>query len=171
MIIRQDSVIKDFRKYELLSPEMDDTTSVGINFIDQQRFTLPNGQYELDLSIADINVKKSPLVIWYPISIDFPSDKFSISGVQLVESYSKTINPNVLTKSGYDFVPFVDNFYPSDKGKLSFYTEIYNPFHKEGSEDKYLVSAFIESFETRKMLNEYIRIRTIKDGHCVVNRI
>ncbi|MHC1775642.1 MAG: GWxTD domain-containing protein [Lentimicrobium sp.] len=159
MIIRQDSVIKDFRKYELFSPEVNDTTSVGINFIDQQRFPLPNGQYTLDLSIADMNVGKSPLVISYPVGIDFPADKFSISGVQLVESYSKTTNPNVLTKSGYDFVPYVDNFFPSDKGKLTFYTEIYNPLHKEGSEDKYLVSAFIESFETRKMLNEYIRIK------------
>jgi GWxTD domain-containing protein len=159
MIIRQDSVIKDFRKYELFSPEIDDTTSVGINFIDQQRFPLPNGQYTLDLSIADMNLDKSPLVISYPVGIDFPSDKFSISGVQLVESYAKTTNPNVLTKSGYDFVPFVDNFFPSDKGKLTFYTEIYNPLHKDGSEEKYLVSAFIESFETRKMLNEYIRIK------------
>lgn len=159
MIIRQDSVIKDFRKYELFSPEVNDTTSVGINFIDQQRFPLPNGQYTLDLSIADMNVDKKPMVISYPVNLDFPSDKLSISGVQLVESYAKTTNPNVLTKSGYDFVPYVDNFFPSDKGKLTFYTEIYNPLHKEGSEDKYLVSAFIESFETRKMLNEYIRIK------------
>lgn len=159
MIIRQDSVIKDFRKYELFSPEVNDTSSVGINFIDQQRFPLPNGQYSLDLSIADMNVDKKPMVISYPVNLDFPSDKLSISGVQLVESYAKTTNPNVLTKSGYDFVPYVDNFFPSDKGKLTFYTEIYNPLHKEGSEDKYLVSAFIESFETRKMLNGYIRIK------------
>jgi GWxTD domain-containing protein len=159
MIIKQDSVIKDFRKYELFSPEIDDTTAVGINFIDQQRFMLPNGDYSLDLSIADMNVDKNPLVITYPVSLDFPSDKFSISGVQLVESYTKTNDQNVLSKSGYDFVPFVDNFFPADKGKISFYTEIYNPQHKEGTDEKYLVSAYIESFETRKMLNEYIRIK------------
>jgi len=159
MIIKLDSVIKDFRKYELLSPEIDDTTSVGINFIDQQRFMLPNGLYSLDLSIADMNIDKKPLVISYPVSIDFPSDQFSISGIQLVESFTKTTMQNVLSKSGYDFVPFVDNFFPSDKSKLSFYTEIYNPQHKEGSEEKYLVSAFIESFETKKMMNEYVRIK------------
>lgn len=159
MIIKQDSVIKDFRKYELLSPEIDDTTSVGINFIDQQRFMLPNGLYTLDLSIADRNIDKKPLVITYPVSIDFPSDKFSMSGIQFVESFKKTTTENVLSKSGYDFVPYVDNFFPSDKGKLSFYTEIYNPLHKDGSEEKYLVSAFIESFETKKMMNEYVRIK------------
>jgi GWxTD domain-containing protein len=159
MIIKQDSVIKDFRKYELLSPAVDDTTAVGINFIDQQRFMLPNGVYSLDLSIADMNVDKKPVIITYPVSIDFPSDQFSLSGIQLVESYTKTTTQNVLSKSGYDFVPYVDNFFPSDKGKISFYTEIYNPLHKEDSEEKYLVSAYIESFETRKMLNEYIRIK------------
>ncbi len=159
MIIKQDSVIRDFRKYELFSPEVDDTTAVGINFIDQQRFSLPNGLYSIDLSIADMNVSRKPLVISYPVSIDFPSDKFSVSGIQLVESFNKTTDQNVLSKSGYDFVPFVDNFFPSDKSKLSFYTEIYNPQYKEGSEEKYLVSAFIESFETKKMLNEYVRIK------------
>jgi GWxTD domain-containing protein len=159
MILRQDSAIKDFRKYELFSPEIDDTTSVGINFIDQQRFSLPNGLYSLDLSIADMNVTKKPLVVTYPVSIDFPDDDFAVSGIQLINSFSKTVNPNVLSKSGYDFVPFVDNFFPSDKSKLTFYAEIYNPLHKEGSEEKYLLSAFIESYETRKMLNEYIRIK------------
>jgi len=159
MIIRHDSLIKDFRKYELFSPEVDDTTAVGLNFIDQQRFPLPNGEYSLDLSIADMNIEKKPIVVTYPVSIDFPADNFSVSGIQLVNSFTKTTTPNVLSKSGYDFVPYVDNFFPSDKGKLTFYTEIYNPLHKEGSEEKYLVSAFIESFETRRMLNEYVRIK------------
>ncbi|MCB9024181.1 MAG: GWxTD domain-containing protein [Lentimicrobiaceae bacterium] len=159
MIVRQDSVIKDFRKYELLSPEVDDTTAVGLNFIDQQRFSLPNGNYLLDLSIADMNVDKKPVVVTYPIGIDFPADNYSISGIQLINSFTKTTEPNLLSKSGYDFVPYVDNFFPSDKNKLTFYTEIYNPLHKEGSEEKYLVSAFIESFETKRMLNEYVRIK------------
>jgi len=159
MLIKQDSVIKDFRKYELFSPEVTDTSVIGINFIDQQRFSLPNGDYSLDLSIADVNVDKKPVVVSYPLIIDFPADNYSISGIQLVNSFKKTEAPNVLSKSGYDFVPFVDNFYPSEKGKLTFYTEIYNPLHKEGSEDKYLISAYIESFETRKMLEEYVRIK------------
>lgn len=159
MIIRQDSVIKDFRKYELLSPEMDDTSAVALNFIDQQRFPLPNGTYTLDLSIADMNVDKKSLVVSYPVEINFPSDEFSISGIQLVNTFSKTTTPNVLSKSGYDFVPYVDNFFASDKNKLTFYTEIYNPRHKEGSEEKFLVSAYIESFESKRMLNEFVRIK------------
>lgn len=159
MIVRQDTVIKDFRKFELLSPEMDDTTAVGLNFIDQQRFSLPNGGYSLDLSIADINTDRKSIIVTYPVLIDFPSDNFSISGVQLVNSFTKTTEPNVLSKSGYDFVPFVDNFFPSDKNKLTFYAEIYNPMHKEGDVEKFLVSAYIESFESKSMMNEFVRIK------------
>ncbi|MBL7903726.1 MAG: GWxTD domain-containing protein [Bacteroidales bacterium] len=159
MIIKQDSVIRDFRKYELLSPEVSDTTAVGINFIDQQRFMLPDGNYTIDLSIADINSPRKPHFVTYPVSISFPADQLSVSGIQMISAYSKTITENVLSKSGYDFVPFVDNFYPSDKNKLTFYAEIYNPLHQEGSEEKYLVSAFIESFETKKILTDYVRVK------------
>lgn len=159
MIIKQDSVIRDFRKYELLSPVVSDTTAVGINFIDQQRFMLPDGNYTIDLSIADINSPRKPHFVTYPVSISFPADRLSVSGIQMINTYSKTVTENALSKSGYDFVPFVDNFYPSDKNKLTFYAEIYNPLHQDGSEEKYLVSAFIESFETKKILSDYVRVK------------
>ncbi len=168
MIIRQDSVIKDYRKFELLSPELEDTTAVALNFIDQQRFILANGSYELDLSIADLNTAVKPTVITYPVLIDFPGDRVSISGIQLINSFTKTTEANLLSKSGYDFVPYVDNFYPSDRKKLTFYSEIYNPAHQEGSGEKYLVSAFIESFESKRMLNEFVRIRREESKPVIV---
>lgn len=168
MIIRQDSVIKDYRKFELLSPELEDTTAVALNFIDQQRFMLANGSYELDLSIADLNTAVKPTVITYPVLIDFPGDRLSISGIQLINSFTKTTEANLLSKSGYDFVPYVDNFYPSDRKKLTFYSEIYNPAHQEGSGEKYLVSAFIESFESKRMLNEFVRIRREESKPVIV---
>lgn len=157
MIIKQDSAIKDFRKYELLSAELADTSGVGVNFIDQQRFSLPNGVYTLELSIADNNVKKEPVKLLYPISLDFADKKCSVSTIQFVNSYTKTNEANVLSKSGYDLVPMVDNFFPSDKSKLIFYSEIYNPVHNENANDGFLVSYYIESFDNRKILNEYAR--------------
>jgi len=159
MVIRQDSVIRDFRKYELFSPELDDTIAIGINFIDQQRFTLANGSYTLDLTIADMNFNRKPAVISYPVEINFPSDNYSVSGIQLVSSFKKTEEPNILSKSGYDFVPFADNFYPSDKTKLTFYAEIYNPGWESAPDAKFLASMYIESYETGKMLNDFVRIR------------
>ncbi len=159
MIVRKDTSIVDFRKFELKSPLMEDTTSITLNFIDQQRFMLENGHYELDLSIADLNRNGTPVVVSYPFSIDFPDNSISISGVQLIGSFTKTTTENVLSKSGYDFVPFADNFYPAGKDKITFYAEVYNPLHTENSGEKFLVSAFIETFESNRMLNEYVRIK------------
>lgn len=157
MIIKQDSVIKDFKKYELLSAEVEDTTGVSVNFIDQQRFTLPNGDYVMEFSIADNNVNKKPETLFYPFTINFPTDKCSMSDIQLINSYTKTTNDNILSKSGYDLVPLVDNFFPSSKTKLTFYSEIYNPAYSKESDEKYLVSYYIESFENHKILNEFAR--------------
>ncbi len=171
MIIKQDSVIKDFKKYELLSAEVSDTAGVGVNFIDQQRFILPNGDYFLELSIADNNVAKAPEALNYPFTISFPNEKCTISTIQFVNSYTKTLESNILSKSGYDLIPLVDNFYASDKDKLIFYCEIYNPSIKEGTEEKYLISYYIESFENGRILNEYARMKreTAKPVSVVLN--
>ena len=160
LIVKQDSVIKDFRKFELKSPEITDTTNVALNFIDQQRFMLENGNYNVELSILDLNhPKPKPAFITYPVNIDFPNDKISISSIELVKELSKSSETNVLSKSGYDIIPYVDNFYGPLMDKLTFYTEIYNPKAGVNSEERYLISSFIESFESHQMLNNYIKIK------------
>lgn len=159
MIIRKDTAIVDFRKYELFSTEVNDTTSILPDFIDQQRFILPNGNYSLDLNISDVNKTTKPVIVSIPIEIDIPENSISISGIQMIETFNKTTEQNLLSKSGYDLVPYVDNFFPTDKSKLTFYAEIYNPLPVSGDLDKVLVSAHIESFESKKMLNDYVRVK------------
>jgi GWxTD domain-containing protein len=159
MIIRKDTAIIDFRKYELFSTELNDTTSILPDFIDQQRFILPNGNYSLDLNISDVNKTSKPVIVSIPIEIDIPEKAVSVSGIQMIETFSKTTEQNLLSKSGYDLVPYVDNFFPTDKSKLTFYAEIYNPLPASAELDKFLVSAHIESFESKKMLNDYVRIK------------
>ena len=160
LIIKQDSVVKDFRKYELKSPEITDTTNVALNFIDQQRFMLPNGNYNIELSIVDLNhPSPKPAFITYPVIVDYPGDKISVSSIQLVKELNKSSVTTALSKSGYDIIPYVDNFYGPSMDKLTFYTEIYNPKAGVNAEERYLISSFIESFESHQMLNNYIKIK------------
>ncbi len=51
---------------------------------------------------------------------------YFISDLQLVDEYSKTNNVNILSKAGYDLVPYTSNFYPESKDKVTFYFEVYN---------------------------------------------
>ncbi|MBV2246947.1 MAG: GWxTD domain-containing protein [Lentimicrobium sp.] len=160
LIIKQDSIIKDFRKYELKSPEITDTVKVALNFIDQQRFLMENGQYTIELSISDLNKPDNRAsFVSYPVNINFPSEDISISSIQLVKEFTKTKEENPLSKSGFDILPYVDNFYGPTQNKLIYYAEIYNPGAVEYSSERYLISSYIESFESRQLLNNYVQIK------------
>ena len=148
MIFRNDDEIVDFLKYEVYSPEVEDTSNINYSFIDQQRFLLPNGEYNFEIIISDKNEEKEPYITTEPVTIDFPADSISLSDIQLVKSFTKTDKANILTKSGFDIVPFVYNFYPASINEITFYSEVYNADKLFGENGPYLVSYFVESFNT-----------------------
>jgi len=153
---KQNGLIKNAQKYSLSSPEAPDTTKNFPNFIDQQRYTLANGFYEMELSISDKNKPNDkPFVTTVPITIEFPDDIMGISSIQLLEAYSKSVTPTVLTKSGYDLMPYVSTYYPENISKIKFYTEMYLAKKLLGAGEKMIVSYFIESFDSKTRLNDY----------------
>ncbi len=152
----QNGEIKNAKKYTLNSPETTDTSLSYPNFIDQQRFTLPNGAYAMEVSIADKNnAVEKPFTTQVPVTINFNDNGISVSDFQLLESFSKSTSPTILTKSGYDLLPYVSTFYPDNIQKLKFYTEIYNSKKVLGLEQKMVLNYFIESFEKRIKLTDY----------------
>ncbi len=159
MIFSKDSIVVNYDKYELLSPEITDTSNVTVNFLDQQRFSLPNGIYEFEIIIKDINSKNPPYSAIQTIEISVPYDEISVSGIQLVESYTKTIKTNILSKSGYDLVPYVYNFLPNEVNSLIFYSEIYNAENILGAGEQFLVNYYLETYESGKKLNEFTRFK------------
>jgi GWxTD domain-containing protein len=159
MIFSKDTVVVAFDKYELLSPEVADTSNIDFNFLDQQRFSLPDGIYDFEIQIRDINSDKPPFVNIQTIEIDFPKDEISISGIELIESYSKTTEENILSKSGFDLVPYVYNFYPDRINTLRFYAEVYNTSEILGNDGMYLLSYFIENYENQQRQTDYVRFK------------
>ena len=152
----QKGELKNAQKYSLNSPELDDTLKGFPNFLDQQRYTLPNGMYDVEISIADKNApSEKPLVTKIPVTVNFPPEIISLSGIQLLESYTKSTTPGVLTKSGFDLLPYVSTYYPENISKLKFYTEIYNSKKIAGEGQKILLSYFLENFETKVKLSEF----------------
>ncbi len=155
LIFSQDSVVVNYDKYELLSPMIDYTSTFISNFVDQQRFQLPNGTYNLEIQIRDINSTFVPDPINQTVVIDFPDDEIAISGIQLVESYTETQEPNQLSKSGFDLVPYVNNYIPDAVNTLSFYTEIYNTEKIIGEGGQFLINYYLEAYETGKKLTKF----------------
>ncbi|MEX1188139.1 MAG: GWxTD domain-containing protein, partial [Bacteroidia bacterium] len=159
--------IKYADKYILLSQEADDSINVGFNFIDQQRISLLPGNYDLDLQVRDVNGSVQGVQATSELEIQIPADSVSLSSIQLVESYTKTIKPGPLSKGGYDLIPHISEFFGSDENKLIFYNESYNSLAKLGVGEKYLIKFHIEELNSSRTIAQFTGFE--KANAAVVN--
>ncbi len=156
VLFRNGDEIVNYDKYELFSPELDDTLNVNFNFVDQQRYLLPNGNYDFDIQIWDKNNDIKPYVSLEPLVIDFPADKVTVSGIQLVDSYTQTDESTILTKNGYDIIPYINNFYPENINKITFYSEVYNTDKILGPDQKFLLCCYLQSVDKSSPLSKFV---------------
>lgn len=154
-IIRKGDNIVDFSKRVVESRHMPDSMIADI--MDQERFRIPPGVYELELIIRDLhldslNTVKSVL----PFAIKTDSSRISISDIQPVESIAKADTIGPLTKSGYNMMPYVSNYYPPEVEKIAFYAEIYNT-DLLGADEKFAMFQYIEDGVSGKQLSDFTR--------------
>lgn len=143
-----------FSKEALDSPVVTDTSNLDGAFIDQQRFSLPNGEYQMEISISDMNSGESLPTKTVTVNVDFPENMPAVSDILLFDSYTKATKPSACTKSGFDFLPRVYPFYGQNEDKLKFYAELYNS-DKLYDEGKYLVNYYIETYESSNRMQNY----------------
>ncbi len=154
-IFKQGEEIKKFKKYNLLSPEILDSSAEKASFMDQQRIALPNGVYEFEITIKDLNSSETPFKSTQILTIAYPQNKISISDIELIESLKKTETKSIITKSGYDILPYTSDFYPESFDKIAFYSEIYNTNKVLGENESFLITYYIETYETNKIAGNY----------------
>lgn len=165
MIFKTNDKVVSVDKYNLSSPEIDDTLSSKPNFVDLQRVSLPNGMYNFEMLIKDINSSQEAYKFADIIQIDFNSNTIQFSGIQLIESITPTEKVSALTKNGYDLLPYISNFYPQNFNKISFYTEIYNT--DKLIQGDFMVRYYIESFETYKEFEDYSRFKKLSAAEII----
>ena len=143
-----------FSKVALDSPVVTDTTNLSGAFIDQQRFMLDNGEYDMEISITDMNSGFALPTETITVNVDYPADAPAVSDILLFDSYSKSVKPSACTKSGFDFLPRVYPFYGANEDKLKFYAELYNS-DKVYDDGKFLVNYYIETVESSTRMKNY----------------
>ncbi len=156
ILFKQGEKIVEFDKYEFNSPELTDTLSQVnriINFMDQHRYVLPNGTYQMEITLSDKHATQKPYHITREIVINYPTDEIALSDIMFVDSYTPAEEPSMLTRYGYNIIPSVFHFYPDSRKELSFLAEIYHTEKVLGAETQYLVSAYIENEESGERLN------------------
>lgn len=154
-IFKKGDEIVNFKKFTVLSPELSDTNSGYINFLDQQRIQIPNGEYQLEILLDDKNSEEEATSALQPLNISYSNSKVEFSEIQLLESYTKSATPGMITKSGYDLVPYVSDFFPGSMENIAFYAEIYNTDYVLGADSKFLVKYHIESFSSGRSLGNF----------------
>lgn len=144
IIIKQGSDIIDFKKLTIDGPEM--PTGYTQDFMDVQRFLLNNGAYVVEIELSDLNdPTQEPEIFSQPLLVSNPKDQCFISDIMLVQAYAVATEQSDLSKSGYDMLPYVDNYFPSDFNDLIFYTEVYNTNLIFGDSALFALVAYIES--------------------------
>lgn len=155
-LFKQGDKICNFSKIALDSPMVTDTVHISGSFLDQQRFSLENGEYQMEITIKDLNNEKQiPYTASETVLVQYPADQPAVSDLLLVDSYTKASKPSNFTKSGYDLIPRVYSFYLANNHELTFYAELYNSdqYFKDGGQ--YLVNYYIESYESSVKLKDF----------------
>ncbi|CAN5400239.1 hypothetical protein BH11BAC2_BH11BAC2_21340 [soil metagenome] len=155
LIFSQGSAVKYFDKYNLLSPELADTLSNIFNFVDQQRISLPNGTYSMEMVIRDKNnANGKPYSITQEVTLSYFPNVIAISDIEILSSFKPSNEEKKIVKNGYELVPLVDNFFAQEDNNLKFYSEIYNTSAVLSNEG-YLLSYHIETYEQKRIMNDF----------------
>jgi len=149
IMIKQGEEIIDFKKMVITSPVFD-RQNIS-DFMDLQRFLIPNGEYTFEINLTDLNApEKDTKVLEIPFEIQNLDQGIFISDITFLKAYGKAETPTELTKSGYDLVPFISNYLSSDIQVLPFYVEVYNADKYFGQDSLYVLTYFIEEKMSRE---------------------
>lgn len=159
-LLRQDTTILDYKKYTLKN--LDSSTNIIMDdLIDQQRFYVNNNEnYTIEIIIEDLLTSAMiPLTIEKDITINFTDKNIECSDIELIESYAKATSKNILTKSGYNILPMVEDFFGNEFEKIAYYTEVYNTLNVLDSNGKYIINQFIENYDNKRIVGDFNKIK------------
>lgn len=156
-IFRQNDNIIQFSKEISKSPVILSTELPDAYFLNVQRITLANGDYDLEIKIRDLKDDKKSITTNTKVSVDIHPTEISLSDIQCLDRYEKSTDKSITSKSGYDLIPYTFNFYPNDKEEFKFYVEVYNTDKVFGKNEPYLVSYYLKNYESNQLLDHFKR--------------
>ena len=147
ILFKQGEEIIKFDKYNLSSPK----SGLQEDFVDLKRFALPDGEYQIEVSIQDNQDAANVVRYDGVMKMDYPKDANTLlqSDIELLASVKKAEKEeHVLVKNGFFVEPLPHNFYHKNLDKLIFYNEVYDTDKKIG--DDFQVSYGIEAMVNNK---------------------
>ena len=152
VLFKQQGEIIKFDKYNLKSP----INGFQESFVDLKRYGLENGNFDLEISVKDLNDETNVVKYSGKIEMNYAGDVLLQSDIQLLSTSKKSEEENAFVKNGYyqESLPF--NFYDKKANELIYYNEIYHA-------DKAAPGSIIVSYGINHLRNEIGKTITI--GH------
>lgn len=151
IVVRNGDSVVYLNKRDLLSPATGSDTSTDFTFMDLHRFALGNGIYDLQLILRDKASSDTPYVHNDKLIVFFEKQKTTMSNIQLMRSATATTQENMLSRNGYDMVPYIDDFVPQSVSALHPYFEIYN-LDRELGDRGCTINLFLTKKETGRRI-------------------
>ena len=157
LVVRQGDSVCYLKKYDLQSPKVSKLDSLNFSFLDVQRFELPNGMYDMELTLRDKGTDDKPAVVTEKFVMMYDKRHAALSSVQLMADAKPTVTENILSRNGYDMEPYVSDFYPEQIDVINYYYEVYNLDSELGGKP-FLAMAYVEDRQTAR---RYESIQTV----------
>lgn len=142
IIVSQAESLVDVRKLTVTGPVLNKDESA--DFMSLERIALPPGTYNLEVSIRDLHLPDSqPDSFTQKVEILPIQEGVFISDISFVSAYRPSADDNAFSKSGYDVIPYVSNYFPSGLASLMFYGEVYNTNKSFGTDQPFVTSICI----------------------------
>ena len=140
--------------YRVISPPAEENGLIP-DFVDIQHYPLKNGTYTLTLSITDVqDPDAEPSTVSQEVTIKHLKNQTSLSDIQVLSRFVKSEKENVLTKGGYDLIPYSSDFIPPHMTQLAFYVEAYN-LKSNKKNEQYLIDSYIIDPETELVIGDF----------------
>lgn len=151
-----DEVVAHVKKYDLHSPLLATRDSLNFNILDVQRFALPVGLYDLELTMRDKGSDHPATTLQHRLAVVYDARKACMSDLTMLSSVKKTEAEGILSRGGLDLEPYVDDFVPEMISTLQYYCEIYNIAEEVGKQD-FLAMDYIEDGATGLRIESSVR--------------
>lgn len=158
ILLKQEEKLVVADKFNISSPS---SLSV-IDFWDMRRYTLDNGEYELEIKYVDLNNISDTTSYKESILVNHSEHYVSNSDILIMKDVSSEKSEYPFTRSGFYYEPAPFNLFGESDSLFLFYVELYNPAEiEQGLFYRYSVRQADNSEEVLKPA--YKQIKSVND--------
>jgi len=144
--------VKIEKSFIIQSPTSNDTNGIMPNFLNQHKIYLDNGDYDMSISIKDLNSKDAPIETKQRIKILFVIDEMMLSDIEIYKSALPTEKQDMFQKNGFQIIPYTSEIISESIDSFGFYAELYNANKIIGKDSAFLIIYYIEDLNDGQLV-------------------